>query len=1206
VICTVCGSPNESGRKFCGECGTALSRNCPACGAPNAPGVKFCGECGSVLATAGPGTATASGPDQPLIPKAAVPVAERRLVSVLFADLVGFTALSEGRDAEEVRELLTRYFETCRRLVGLYGGTIEKFIGDAVMAVWGTPVAQEDDGERAVRTALDLVAAVAELGKEVGAPDLAARAGVLTGEAAVTLGATGQGMVAGDLVNTASRIQSVAQPGSVLVGEVTRRATEASIVYADAGTHVLKGRAEPVSLWRAIRVVAGRGGNQRSTGLEPPFSGRHRELRVVKDLFHDTAQERRTHLVSVIGVAGLGKSRLTWEFEKYIDGLADTILWHRGRCLSYGEGVAYWALAEMVRMRARIVEGEEPASAMAKLRGSVEEYLADPDERRFVEPRLAHLLGLEERTASDPEDLFSAWRLFFERLSDRSPTVLVFEDLHWADAALLDFIEYLLEWSRDHALYVLTLARPDLLDRRPNWGGGKRNFTQISLEPLAPRAMGELLSGLVPGLPDEVLTKILDRAEGVPLYAVETVRMLLDRGLLEQEGNAYRPTASIEDLAVPETLQALVAARLDGLTPDERRMVQNASVLGKTFTEQALASVSSPGTEREGDPAAGSDGEVANVLTSLVRKEILTIQADPLSPERGQYGFLQDLLKQVAYETLSKRDRKARHLAVATYLEDRWGADDEEIVEVVASHYVQAYRAAPDAPDAPSIRAKARESLTRAGERAASLAALEEAERSFSRAAELADDPAEKAPLLERAGMAAWRAARGDQAMAHYREAVALFETAGLTHPAARVSARMGEVDASQLKLKEGILRMEQAFSVLEGDPPDEDLATLAAQLGRLHWLQGDMQQAARRIEVALDVSEKLRLVRVLPDAMISLANVRSYEGRPEEGLALLRHALDFALEHDISAAALRAYNNLGYTLQTRDRYSEVLETYERGVELARRVGERPWELVMLAAAVFPLVATGRWDEAIARTEDLRQSGEVHGVEFAADELLASTVVYVERGEVAEAEEIIRGFSRSRDTAGVQSRAAYAWSNARLLRASGHPAEAVGAAQVGLEARAELGWSHSEVKECFVQAIEAALAIPDVAGARELLDLAETAVPADRTPYLDAQVARCSARLVSATGGDPARIVSGFKQAAGLFDELGMPFNRAVTLLEHAEWVIAAGRGVDAEPFLTEARERFEHLRARPWVERAIRAEATGARSKAPSGQPVP
>ncbi|MDQ3992926.1 MAG: AAA family ATPase, partial [Actinomycetota bacterium] len=502
MLCPSCAAENDPGRKFCGECGSPLAQACSACGAANAPSVKFCGECGARLdAAASP------------VPVAEQAVAERRLVSVLFADLVGFTTASEARDAEETRELLSRYFETARTVIERYGGTVEKFIGDAVMAVWGTPVAKEDDAERAVRAALDLVAAVPELDSAIRA-----RAGVLTGEAAVTLGSDREGMVAGDLVNTASRIQSAAEPGTVLVGEPTRRASEAAIEYADAGSHELKGKADPVQLWRALRVTAGRFGALKSTGLEPPFVGRERELRLVKELFHATADERRAQLVSITGAAGIGKTRLSWEFEKYIDGLAQDVYWHRGRSLSYGEGVAYWALAEMVRMRCAITEDEDPVAAREKLRATIEQHVRDEDERRWVEPRLAHLLGLEEGAPGDEENLFSAWRILFERLAEESPTLLVFEDMQWAGTGLLDFLEYLLDWARGQPIFVLVLARPELAERRPTWGAGKRSLTSLYLDPLPPKAMRDLLAGLVPGLPDNLRDTILARAEGVPLY----------------------------------------------------------------------------------------------------------------------------------------------------------------------------------------------------------------------------------------------------------------------------------------------------------------------------------------------------------------------------------------------------------------------------------------------------------------------------------------------------------------------------------------------------------------------------------------------------------------------------------------------------------------------------------------------------------------
>ena len=464
----------------------------------------------------------------------------------------------------------------------------------------------------------------------------------------------------------------------------------------------------------------------KSHGLEAPFVGRERELRQIKDLFHASAEDGKPHLVSVTGIAGIGKSRLAWEFYKYIDGLPQLTWWHRGRCLAYGEGVTYWALADMVRMRCRIAEEEEPASALAKLRAALEEHVPDPEERQFVEPRLAQLLGLGDHEPRERQDLFAAWRLFFERLADTYPTVLAFEDMQWADESLLDFVEYLLEWSRNSPLYVITLARPELLERRSNWGAGHRNFSSLYLEPLSQDAMEELLIGPRSRAVADAREQILARAEGVPLYAVETVRMLLDRGLLVQEGPVYSPVGEIRSLEVPETLHALIAARLDGLSADERRLLQDGAVLGKTFTPAALAALS-------GRP----EDELRQLLAGLVRKEVLGVQADPRSPEHGQYGFLQDLVRHVAYETLSKRERRARHLAAAEYLDAAFAAEESEIVEVVASHYLDAYRAVPDADDAEETKRKAYETLVRAGVRAASLGAAAEARRYFEDSAAL-------------------------------------------------------------------------------------------------------------------------------------------------------------------------------------------------------------------------------------------------------------------------------------------------------------------------------------------------------------------------------------------------------------------------------------------------------------------------------------
>jgi class 3 adenylate cyclase/tetratricopeptide (TPR) repeat protein len=1167
MVCTSCGTENRAGAKFCANCGHSLALTCPSCGTPYQADDAFCVECGHALQA----PAVAAAPDR------AAPAAERRLVTVLFADLVGFTSLSEGRDSEAVRELQSRYFETCSRVIGLYRGTVEKFIGDAVMAVWGTPVAREDDAERAVRAALDLVDVVAALEGE-----LRVRGAVLTGEAAVTVGAQGQGMVAGDLVNTASRLQSLAGPGAVLVGERTRAATEAAIAYEEAGAQELRGKSEPVAVWRALRVTASRGGVGKAAGLEAPFAGRERELRLVKDLFHATADERRARLLSVVGLAGIGKSRLSWEFEKYLDGVVDNVWWHRGRCLPYGEGVSYWALAEMVRMRARIAETDDPAAGLAKLRDALEPLVVDADERAWIEPRLAHLLGLGEHAAADRQDLFSAWRRLFERLAEQSPCILVFDDLQWADSALLDFVEYLLDWSRNHPLFVITLARPELAERRPDWGAGKGNAHSLFLEPLADEAMDALLGGLVPGLPAELRERIRDRADGVPLYAVETVRTLVDRGLVERVGDEYRPAGPIEALEVPDSLHALIAARLDALEPDERRLVADASVLGKTFTREALGAVSGYG-----------EAELDSVLAALVRKELLAVQADPRSPQRGQYGFLQSLVQTVAQATLSRRERKARHLAAATYFEAAWGSDEDEIVEVVAAHLLDAYRAEPDAEDAAEIKEMARGRLVGAGERAASLAAAAEAQRYFEQAAELAEERPVEAELRERAGAMAQSAARADDALQHLEQSIALFEAEGESHAAARVAARLGRVLEMQGDTQAALERMEQSFAVLARDEPDEGVATLAAELARTHFFRGDLERALERVEFALEVAEALWLPELLSEALNTKHLVLGQgHGRQEEAEGLLRQALRIALENDAMAAYLRASFNLSHATAGRDRVAEAIAIDLEGVALARKRGDRVFELFFLMHLTGHHLQLGDWAETLACAAEV-PADEPDVPRLARIAAVAAAMVHAERGDVAAARAARDAVGRDLDAANVQARAGYDVARSLVLLAEDSPAEALDAADATFGLRDRLGPTHPLVKLAFPYACRASLALGDLDRLSGLVAEVEALPRGQTSPFLAAQAGLFRAHL-EAQRGDPQRADPKFRTAVASLRELSFTFWLAAALLAYAEWLAGDGRGDEAEPLLAEARETFERLEARPWLER-VDAVQSGA-----------
>src|ERR671930_646174 len=1145
MTCSACGAENRAGRKFCSNCGAPLAVACPACGAANEPDDRFCGECGAALQAE---------------PRAPAAEAERRLVSVLFGDLVGFTPLSEDQDPEAVRELLSQYFDTSRRVIERYGGTVEKFIGDAVMAVWGTPVAREDDAERAVRAGLELVEIVAGLGD-----GLAMRVGVLTGEATVNMGARGQGMVAGDLVNTASRIQSVAEPGTVLVGERTRRASEAAIAYEDAGSHELKGKAEPVPLWRATRVIAFRGGEGRTTGLEAPFVGREGEMRLIKDLFHTASDERRARLVSILGIAGIGKTRLSAEFERYIDGLVGDVYWHRGRCLAYGEGVAYWALGEMVRMRAGIAEQEAPEAATAKLREALEQHVADPDERAWVEPRLAQLLGLGDGASTDREDLFAAWRLFFERLAEANPTVLVFEDLQWADTALLPLVGYLLDWSRNHPLFVLALARPELSDRHPGWGTTKRDFTSISLEPLSDDAIDALLEGLVPDLDPELRARIRERAEGVPLYAVETVRMLIDRGLLEGE---------IESLEVPETLHALIAARLDDLGQMERRVIEDASVLGKSFTKDGLAALT------------GMDAQALEpILATLVRKDLLTLQADPRSPERGNYSFLQALVQRIAHDTLSRKQQKARHLAAARYFEESWGPEEAEIVEVTAAHYLDAYRADPDAPDAAEIRAAAREALVRAARRASSVAATEQAQSYYEQAAALAEGPQTQAELLEQAGTMAENSGRFGDGVRLFEQAISLFTAEDLPHAAARVEAKLASVLWDEGQIDTAAERMARSFEVLRNDEPDEDLAMLAAQLARIHWFTGHPEKSVEPLEFALEIAESLFLPAVLAEGLNTKNLLLINTGRRQESEALLRHSLRLAQEHDIQESTFRAQFNLSYHISGEDRYEEAQEIDREALELAQRRGDRGWMWAKVGHLQGANQKLGNWDELDETDEQIAERLE-GGTRARLDVIGVLPRFYLHTGRFDRLQ-----WLRDRTvepSAEVQDTAGYALAHISYARAEGLLANAQARANEILAMQEELGYEHPMYRLAMVDALETAHELGDVETVARLLEEFRQRRPADQLPFGVGQARRFEA-LLAARSGDAELAEGRFRAAAEILREIGARFYLACVLLEHGEWLVETGEAEEAEPLLTEAREIFERLGAVPWLERLER-----------------
>jgi class 3 adenylate cyclase/tetratricopeptide (TPR) repeat protein len=1162
VICPSCSYENEPGAKFCNECGTPLAAGCPRCGATNKPGAKFCNECGTPLggapavqtrtATADTGAAGATS------------TAERRLVTVLFADIVGFTPFAEERDAEDVRDALSRYFELCSQVIGRYGGTIEKFIGDAVMAVWGAPIAHEDDAERAVRAGLELVDAVGTI-----APNVQARAGVLTGEAAVTIGATNQGMVAGDMVNTAARLQSVAAAGTVLVGEATFRAASSAIVFEPAEEQVLKGKESPVPAWRAVRVVAELGGrNRRTEGLEAPFVGRADELRLLKDLLHATAREQKARLVSLMGPGGIGKSRLAWELSKYVDGLVEDTYWHSGRSPAYGEGITFWALGEMVRGRCELVESDDEGTTRRKVGETVAAWIQDPEQRRWVETSLLALLGLETDVPSD--QLFGAWRTFFESISKKGTVAMVFEDLHHADSGLLDFIDHMLEWSRGHPIYIVTLARPELLEKRPDWGAAKRSFTSIYLEPLAEPEMRELLAGLAPGLPDQAVKAVIDRADGMPLYAVETVRMLVADGRLKEEGGFYVPVGDLTTLAVPETLTALISSRLDGLDAQDRALVHDAAVLGQSFTLEALAGVSGLNTD-----------DLTERLNGLVRRELVTREMDARSAERGQFAFMQSLIREVAYNTLSKKDRKARHLAAARYFE-QIGSD--ELASALASHYFSAYRNAGEGPEADALAAQARIALKGAADRAVVLAAYDQAIRLLDEASEITFDKAELMDIHERAGEAAIRASSIEIAEKHLVAAVELARDSGDRVALARTTVSLGQALTEARRNQEALELLERALFDFGDLGEHPEVLRLKTWLARALLQNEHYPRAISIADEVLPIAERQNLITTVVQMLVVKGNALNTAGRQREGIALIKGGRDLARDHGIDDMLASSLTVLTAALGETDALG-AFEAATEGLAIAKRLGRRDRLLIAINNAGYTGFLVGDWDTAVTELDGALATDPDPGQRIW---LLSNwLIIHACRGDdvsagLLELEQLVRSLDE------LETRDAANDATANAAFASGDMARAGADWREVAVGHVELApWSH-------YQAGRTALWVGDESTLRA--DLAALDASGVHGRIVEVRRSTLAAGL-AALEGRPEEAHRHYAEALDGWREARMVWDEALTGIDMATVLDPADPKVRAVAART--REILERLGAKPFIERldAALSRSPGAAS---------
>jgi class 3 adenylate cyclase/tetratricopeptide (TPR) repeat protein len=847
---------------------------------------------------------------------------ERKVVTVLFCDLVGFTSRAEEMDPEDVAALLVPYQARLKTELERYGGTVEKFIGDAVMALFGAPTAHEDDPERAVRAAL----AIRDFAEDEG---LELRIGITTGEALINVEARpnrGETMATGDVINTAARLQSAAPVNGVLVGEATHRATRAAIEYEEREPVEAKGKAHPVAVWRAL---AARGRITLERMHDTQLVGRQQELMLLQGALTRARQELAPQLVTIVGVPGIGKSRLVFELFQLVHDDPELITWRQGRCLPYGDGVTFWALGEIVKAQAGILETDSPVSTEAKL----ETLTGDEWVRSHLRPLVG--LGAEEELASDRRgEAFAAWRRFLEELAAERPLVVVFEDLHWADETLLDFVDNLVEWAGGVAILVACTARPELLERRPGWGGGKENALTLSLSPLSDddtaRVVAELLGQSV--LPAETQQALLVRAGGNPLYAEQFARMLAEGGRLD-------------GAAIPETVQGLVAARLDLLSPDEKTLLQDAAVLGRTFWSGGLRSL-----------APVDANALDDRLHSLERKQFIRRERESAVAGEDQHSFRHVLVRDVAYAQIPRAARAEKHQLTAKWIESLGRAEDH--AELLAHHYLQALELTRAAGgDVSALAERARVALRAAGDRALALSAFPSATVFYGAALELSSEhDLDRPQLTFRYGSSLRYSERGQPVLeSAFDELLA----AGDRETAAEAKLMLAPILWHAGNRDGCFEQLEVAERLLRGTGTTRAKTLLLTQLARYRMLAGE-EDAVPIGEEAIRLAEELGLDEMKVSALTTIGSARWEDDL--RGIQELEEAIALA-EAINSAEVVRAYTNLAvqYVASLGD-LPRAVEANRRGIEEAHRFGDELGLRFLLGNEMANCFVIGDWD----------------------------------------------------------------------------------------------------------------------------------------------------------------------------------------------------------------------------------------------------
>jgi predicted ATPase/class 3 adenylate cyclase len=1113
------------------ECGSKLELLCPACSTPYTAGQKFCMECGTSLVAAKQAPAPPRRVQNSALPE------ERRWVTVLFADISGYTAMAERMDAELVKSMVDRCLRRLGEEVERFGGTVDKYIGDNVMATFGAPVAHEDDAERAIRAALGMHQAIAEID-----PELQLRVGINTGDVLAGSVAEGGYTVIGDTVNVASRLQAAAEIGSITVGERTMRATRGAVEYRELEPLELKGKSEPVKAWEAVGLVTATPRRLKAETAAAPFVGRAHELELLDSLYGRVVREGRAHLVTVIGQAGVGKSRLLREVDARLSKRASAPALRVGHCLPYGSGVVYWALGEIVRSEASIVDTDSADEAWQKLCRYVEDLRDEPAAEPGVQSqRMAALIGrlvgiegpaeLMQSEAQDPERLreafFSAARFGIEARAHRQPMVMVFEDIHWADHGMLDLIEHLARWVRA-PLLILCLARDELLERRPEWGSHRRDATSIFLEPLTPDESRELVSALMPegnGVAP-IVQFVAQRAGGNPFFAEEMVRRL------HEEGTETADT-------LPDTVHALLAARLDSLEPIERLIVQQAAVVGQTFFEGALVTVA----EEEG-------ADLPEVLASLHDKDIVM----PLPAVDGGLGeereltFKHVLIRDVAYGMLPKAVRCRKHFQVGNFLEDRAGDRAEEMANLLAEHYWRAAvlgeEAALSTDELAPVHRKALYFLEVAGDTAASLFSNAEAVDRYAaaRGIRCPHDPAAVARIGEKQGDVALRMGHVDEAIEVWAECLEYQRAQEELERVGDLHRKIGAALWHKGETRQAIEHYQKGINLLKDGPPCLELVRLYEEAASLYMHTGDNMLAIYAAEKALRLAERLGETRAASRAHGIFGRVFGRIGDTAKARENLEKSVDLARGSD-HAETIRALLTLGYHLEVSEAdYSGAEKAYAEGQKLAERTGDLP-SLVELHSALAQIaVYRADWAAAARSTEASVEVAEREGLvgKLSFPYGLRGLLRWRD-GAMEEAERLFRRAQELAEQVGwseIQFTALYGL--ALVLRDRGDYAAAVTALDRTLDVCERAGLVAQSVQVMSLRAV-----ILTLAGRRDEAReaAAEASALAERLHYPVGEAAALEARGATAT--EPADAAAQLAEARSKWTAIGRPLDAA-------------------------------------------------------------